>query len=342
MTCVERCLRAIGFDRPDRMPVIPQAHVWTLYHYGSTSEACMEDGFLYAELQIRAQREFGWDGVFVATDSTALAHSLGTPVEMTETGVVPGSRGLFESIRAARDLRFPDPRETRLNEWIKATEILVREIGSEVLVIARADQAPFSLACQLCGMQEFMTALGTREHPEDIRKLLQKSTEYVWSFASLLLDAGAHVVTIGDALASGSVISPAMFDEYAFPYQKEIAGRVHKRGGKLSIHVCGQTTAVMKRLAETGADVVEFDAPTDFAEAWKVSRDKVCLLGNVDTSEVLTFGTPERVAEECRKRIEAVKPESGYILSSGCALSPNTSAENVRAMVGAAREYGVY
>ncbi|MBI4417578.1 MAG: uroporphyrinogen decarboxylase family protein [Ignavibacteriales bacterium] len=342
MTSRERCLRAIKLERPDRMPVIPQAHIWTLYYYGSTSEACMENGSLYAELQLKGWRDFEWDGMFVATDSVALAHSLGAPVEVADTGVVPASGGLLENIQAAADLKFPDPRDTRLNEWIEATRVLVREAGDSALIIARADQGPFSLSCQLCGMQQFMTEIGYGGHHEDIHALLRLSTEYVWSFAKLLLEAGAHVVSIGDALASGSLISPATFQEYAFPYQQEVARRVHKHGGKLSIHICGQTSTVMNRLAETGTDVVEFDAPTDFREAWKLSHERVCLLGNVDTSDVMAFGTPEMVVTECRKRIDIVKPDGGFILSSGCALSPNTPAENIRAMVDAAKEFGVY
>jgi uroporphyrinogen decarboxylase len=237
-------------------------------------------------------------------------------------------------------LKPPDPRETRLNEWIKATRTLSREAGSRVLIIARADQGPFSLACQLRGMQDFMMEVGTGENPEGIHRLIRFSTEYVWQFARLLLEAGAHVVSIGDALASGSVVSPKTYEEFAFPYQKEIARRVHGQGGLLSIHMCGQSTGIMKKLAETGADVLEFDVQTDFKSARSAALGKSCLLGNVDTSEVLTFGSPESVREECRWRLEDVKGEGGYILSSGCALSPNTPPENLHAMVRAAAEFG--
>ncbi|MEX2117635.1 MAG: uroporphyrinogen decarboxylase family protein [Bacteroidota bacterium] len=342
MTSLERSLRAIRFQNPDRVPVIPQTHIWSLYQYGSSSEACMNNGDLYAELQLKALQDFRWDGVFVATDSVALAHSLGAPVEHTEIGVAPASRGLLEDLKDVATLRPPDLRETRLNEWVRATRLLVQEVGEQVLIIARADQGPFSLACQLRGMQDFMMEIGTREHPEDIHRLLRFSTEYVWQFAALLLDAGAHVVSIGDALASGSLIAPATFEEFAFPYQQEIARRVHQRGGLLSIHVCGQTTPVMSRLVATGADVLEFDAQTDFETACNAARGKSCLLGNVETSGVMTFGSPDAVVEECRWRLERIKPESGYILSSGCALSPNAPAENIHAMIRAANEFGEY
>lgn len=342
MTSLQRTRNAINFQLPDRVPVIPQTHIWAIYNYGSSSQECMYNGELYAELQLKAWEEFGWDGIFIATDSVALAQSLGTQVEETDVGVAPGVVGLLDCLDEVESVKIPDPRETRLNEWIIAARLLMQAVGDRVLVIARADQGPFSLAAQLRGMQDFLLEVGYAEDPEKIHRLLHFCTEYIWSFASLLLDTGAHVVTIGDALASGSLISPKTFERFAFPYQQELARRVRERGGLLSIHVCGKTTAVMPRLAETGAQILEFDALTDFDLACQVARGKACLLGNVETSEVLSFGKPERVIEECRWRLERVKPDSGYILSSGCALSPNAPADNIRAMIHATEEFGGY
>lgn len=342
MTALERSLCAIQHRRPDRVPAIPQAHVWTQYYYGSSSNECMWDGEKYAELQLKAQREFGWDGIFVATDSVALAQSLGLEVFYTDMGAAPGPIGIFESLEEVPQLTLPDPRDTRLNEWLKATMRLMDEVGDEVLVIARADAGPFSLAAQLRGMEAFMLDVGMSEQPDLIHQLLDSCLDYVISFADLLLDTGAPVVTIGDALASGSLISPKTFARYAFPYQQRLAQHVHARGGYLSIHVCGFTTRIFDQLVATGADILEFDANTDFDTAVELARGKSCLLGNVPVSEVMTQGTPAMVREECRWRLERIKPHPGYILSSGCALSANAPAENLHAFVAAAEEFGYY
>jgi uroporphyrinogen-III decarboxylase len=88
--------------------------------------------------------------------------------------------------------------------------------------------------------------------------------------------------------------------------------------------------------------ILEFDDNTDFDVAMEAAQGKSCLLGNVAVSEVMTHGTPEMVRDACRRRIEKIMPRSGYILSSGCALSANAPAENLHAMVAAAEEYGVY
>ena len=113
MSCLERSLRAIHHQIPDRVPVIPQAHVWAEYYYGSSSNECMYDGELYAEIQLRAWEEFGWDGIFVATDSVALAHSLGLDVLDTDVGVAPSPDGILNIFEEMDHLGWPDPRETR-------------------------------------------------------------------------------------------------------------------------------------------------------------------------------------------------------------------------------------
>lgn len=342
MTSLERSLCAIRLEKPDRVPVIPQAHIWVEYNYGSSSHELMYNGARYAELQLQGWRDFGWDGIFVATDSVALAHSLGLEVMDTDLGVAPSPEGILKNLADVDKLEWIDPRQTRLNEWITATRILVEQVGREVLVIARADQGAFSLAAQLRGMQAFLLEVGLGQNPAQIHRLLEFCNRYILTFADLLLEAGAHVVTIGDALASGSLVSPAVYEQYAFPYQQALAEAVKQRGRYFSIHVCGKTTRVIGRLGQTGAHILEFDAPTDFEAAWQSARGKTCLLGNVDTSEVLAFGSPAEVKEECRWRLEKIKPHSGYILSSGCAISPNAPAANLQAMVESAQEYGQY
>lgn len=342
MTALERSLRAIHHQQPDRVPVIPQAHVWAEYFYGSSSDELMYDGERYAEIQLQAWRDFGWDGIFVATDSVALAHSLGLEVLDTDVGVAPSPDGILKALDDVEKLEWVDPRATRLNEWLKATRVLAGEVGDEVLIFGRADTGAFSLAAQLRGMANFLFDIGRGKEPERIHRLLSLCNRYVLAFAELQMDAGAHIVTIGDALASGSLISPATYEKYALPYERMLTREIQKRGGRLSIHICGDMTQAINQWVSTGAPVLEFDTLTDFDIAWQAARGKTCLLGNVDTSSVMTLGNPDLVKKECKWRIEKVKPHSGFILSTGCALSPGVPADNIHAMVESASEFGRY
>ena len=79
---------------------------------------------------------------------------------------------------------------------------------------------------------------------------------------------------------------------------------------------------------------------TDMALAKKVLGKECCLQGNVPSSLLVTSG-PDQVKAYCRNLIEVAGKDGGFILSPG-AQTEYPKLENLKAMVQAAREYGVY
>ncbi len=79
---------------------------------------------------------------------------------------------------------------------------------------------------------------------------------------------------------------------------------------------------------------------TDMIRAKKVLGDKSCLIGNVPTSLLMT-GQPADIKEHCRKLIEACGKGGGYILAGGAHIDEG-DPENLRAMMSAVKEYGLY
>jgi uroporphyrinogen-III decarboxylase len=79
---------------------------------------------------------------------------------------------------------------------------------------------------------------------------------------------------------------------------------------------------------------------TDMARAKKILGDRNCIAGNVPTS-LLCTGTPEEIKEHCRKLIDVCGKNGGYILTGGAQVH-NTTAENLRALIEAVKQYGVY
>ncbi|HLA82101.1 MAG TPA: uroporphyrinogen decarboxylase family protein, partial [Thermoleophilia bacterium] len=79
---------------------------------------------------------------------------------------------------------------------------------------------------------------------------------------------------------------------------------------------------------------------SDMAYA-KATLGKVAALqGNVPLS-LLQLGEAQAVTEYCRKLIEVAAPGGGFLLDSGAVIHQG-KAENVRAMVQAAHDFGVY
>ena len=76
------------------------------------------------------------------------------------------------------------------------------------------------------------------------------------------------------------------------------------------------------------------------AKAKQVLGDNACIAGNLPVS-VLCTGTPQQVKEGCRQLIETCAKGGGYILTASASMNQG-SAANLRAMMEAAKEYGVY
>ena len=79
---------------------------------------------------------------------------------------------------------------------------------------------------------------------------------------------------------------------------------------------------------------------TDMARAKEVLGDTACIAGNIPAS-VLCTGTPQAVKESCRQLIKVCAPGGGYILTGGVAMDKG-NPDNLRAVMEAAKEYGVY
>ena len=106
-------------------------------------------------------------------------------------------------------------------------------------------------------------------------------------------------------------------------------------------HICGNTIPIIEDFVATGAQVLEIDHKTDMQQAKDATRHETTLLGNIDTN-IITTGTPGEVEDACREAIEILAPDYGFILGPGCALGPETPADNIHALVESAKKYGVY
>ena len=73
----------------------------------------------------------------------------------------------------------------------------------------------------------------------------------------------------------------------------------------------------------------------------EILGSKFCLSGGVPNT-LLAFGKPEEVKSHCRKLIETIGAEGGYIMDASAIMQNDATLENLKAMTDATLEYGVY
>ncbi len=64
----------------------------------------------------------------------------------------------------------------------------------------------------------------------------------------------------------------------------------------------------------------------------------MCISGDVQAS-LLTLGRPDEVEDYCRKLIDVVGKDGGFMLTTGCECPVDARFENVKVMVNTAKSY---
>jgi len=88
-----------------------------------------------------------------------------------------------------------------------------------------------------------------------------------------------------------------------------------------------------------GKVMARFDA-TDVFKAKEIIGDMMCICGNMPIS-VMQVGTPDEVKSYCKKLIDIVGKDGGFIMCTRTVLD-EAKPENVRTWIDFTREYGVY
>jgi uroporphyrinogen-III decarboxylase len=147
---------------------------------------------------------------------------------------------------------------------------------------------------------------------------------------------GYEAVWIGGWRSAPSTLSPAMWNRFAWPYFRRLVNEVLDAGLIALLHLDSKWDRELARFRELpkGKCIMATDGETDLFKAKEVLGDHMCLMGDVPAT-MLCLGSPDEVYEYGTRLIRNLGPE-GFILHSGCDIPANAKLENVQAMVAAA------
>jgi len=326
-------------EQPDRVPAFPLItnHAAALVGI-SLTEYCT-DGKALGRAHVAAFEEYGHDILSVFTVVAMVAEAMGSELLYRDGHLPVLRRPAVKTNDDLADLRVPDPyRDGNMPAVLEATEYCFSRLG-HLVPVGVFVAAPFSTAVLLRGIEAFMQDL--LEAPAQAHALLKAAAEATMPFLEAVMTEGGLPVLV-DPLASGSLISPAMYRVYAVPYEKQLVDFLHRYDMDVILHICGDMSRSMHLVPLTGADLVSLDK-VDLATAKASIGDKVRLIGNVDPSDVMLRGAPKEVRCAVRACLDAAKDNpKGFIAATGCEIPFDTPPENVKAFVEAVRSYGRY
>jgi MtaA/CmuA family methyltransferase len=175
------------------------------------------------------------------------------------------------------------------------------------------------------------------DDPSFVCDLFEFVLEMELRFAREQVATGAELIGIGDAAAS--LVGPRLYDEFVWPYEKQMVDGIHALGARVRLHICGNTRRILDGMGRLGCEIVDLDFMVPIAEARETMGPDQILLGNIDPVRVLRDQTPEQVYAaigECHRQAG-----EHYIVGAGCEVPRDTPPANLHALVQYAREHAL-
>ncbi len=140
---------------------------------------------------------------------------------------------------------------------------------------------------------------------------------------------------------SDDFMSMKQFETFYWPTFKKLVLTLIGRGATPCIFFEGNFTSRLERLLEfpKGKILVRLDT-TDIFKAKEILKDHFCIEGNVPSS-LLQIGSVQDVKDYCKKLIDVVGKDGGYILRPRSSTD-EVKPENLQAMIEFTKEYGRY
>jgi uroporphyrinogen decarboxylase len=335
VTSSERFARAARCQPVDRPPMwLMRQAGRALPEYRKLKETytfvqLVQNPELAAEVTLQPVRRFGFDAAILFSDILVIPEALGQTYHFKETGGVVmdfavTSKADIEKLSVERVVE-------RLSYVDKALRILRKELGDQTALLGFTG-SPWTLATFMmegASVPKYSRALQLfREDKKTYYALAEKLTAAVTAYLKMQIATGIDALQIFDS--HGGHLAPTEFQEASGRWTKEIISNL---GGKVPvINFSLGTHGNWPDLIASGANVIGIDWQTSLADVRQIIPSHIALQGNL-SPVLLAESTPDIVATETKKVLEAMRGRPGHIFNLGHGLTPGAKLENIAALV---------
>jgi len=230
---------------------------------------------------------------------------------------------------------------TYFNAFAKQNELLRSESGT-VSAISGILKAPFDiLADKLRGY--IGLTIDLFERPDKVLAACEALMPHLTHVALSGADPDKNVpITIWMHRGCVPFVSHKHFDKFYWPTLKPIIEEIWARGHQVLFYAEGDWNAHLESFAELPDQSIVYHVDKgDIFEVHKVLGHKFCISGGVPNF-LLAYGRPDEVRNYCKKLIDGVASDGGYIMDASAIIQNDARVENVKAMTDFTREHGVY
>jgi len=195
------------------------------------------------------------------------------------------------------------------------------------------------------GLKHF--AYVTRKYLPLVKQLINAWKDKTIEIHTLLFEHGMDIVFTCDdhAFKGHQIFRPELWNELVLPVYTEIAANAHKHGARYCVHTDGNLHDEIAGLVKAGVDGVdplEYEAGNRLKPLKEQFGTKICFIGNVPSSDVLTFGSIDDTIKMTKQQILEAGEGGSYICAPGSDVLGTIKPENLQAMIATVKKFGKY
>jgi len=203
---------------------------------------------------------------------------------------------------------------------------------------------PFETYSWMTGIEE--TFLNLAAEPDLVRAALSHITAFLETKLDAVLNHCGDLIDIvffGDDLGgqTGLLMSTQTYRDVIQPFHRRLIEKARQRAphAQCMFHTDGAVFHIIPDLIEAGIDILEAiqtDAEgMDPARLKEAYGKQISFQGGISVQQLLPHGDVATVERECRRLVEILGENGGYIAAPSHAIQVGTPPENVMAMLGA-------
>ena len=373
MSSKERMLAALRLEEPDVIPVAPYIGLWfapKLMGY-AISEYVLGTNKFRAEILINAQKRLGFDWIMAGRGHR---HDWRESVEIKEEGdryvvtqkdegyylgswhtsyIVPkddapyhltGTHGYLPEIEDYVDLPITNAETILGGGELEQMEIISKRVGDKVLVVGHLS-SPFLMGAFKVGVQQWIVSLYRK--PDLADKVMKQSMEQGLEYARAQIEAGAEAFWIEEGYAGADVLSPKLYEKFAFPYERAYIKELNKLGVPTIFSFQADPGPILDKILETGPTAHHFEESkkgfiVDIYKIREKLRGKACMFIPFNAVALLPSNDLKAIEREVVEIVSRTAEGGGVVLSTGCPILKDTDERSVEVMTKTARRVGRY
>lgn len=350
----ERFLATLNLEESDRVPIMDIVNNEKIRKIVETNNPLETNARAYRYLGIDITRDYWWltDFMWFKNKFFEWMDILGIEKEgwtiKTKAGTTWIDKRPFKNLDELGNKLPPEPDESKIAEWfIPYHKKTIEGYKKHGIVFVGNFEGPLTEAYMFTGYDLFFQAMFMAK--DIVNKLLDIFEKWILIRLKLWVEENmGDVVFLGEDIAfdKGLMFSPKWLNENWFPRIKRIRDFLFNKNIKMIFHSDGNLNPILDKLVFD----LKIDAlhPIDPTAGMKINEVKekygkyIALIGYIDCSHLLPFGTINEIIEKVKETLYIAAPSGGYILGSSSEIHDAIPIENAKVLYETGRKYGKY